>query len=115
MQKLKLKLCSNLDFKYQGEFSVDSFILDVFNKSPQDPNTLNIDILNSDYNSILIEILIKSINHLFNIDDISFITIDHFNILQKYFKSFGFEILYKPVLQNNILISYDVAFIVVAP
>lgn len=103
-------MCSTLDFEYQGEFSVDSFITNVFNKPPQEPNSININISNFDYHTILVQILIKSIYHLFNIQNISLITIEHFNILQHYFKSFGFEILYKPVLENDILISYDVAF-----
>lgn len=87
--------------------NIDNFIYNIFSQPYLEPNHFYIDV---DVN-ILQTILIKSMYYLWNIQDIKNITLDQFDIIQKYFNSFGFKINYTADIKNEELIAYNINFI----
>lgn len=83
-------MCSKENNFTSEVLNIDSFI-DLFLYEPLEKNALYI---NVDHET-LIEILIKAVYKLWGVKDLSSITLEMFDEIQKYFYSFGYKIHYE--------------------
>ena len=95
-----------------GYFDINDFCNEIFKNDYQDPKSIFFTINENTLHSTLVFILVKGVKILFNLTDINNLSLDNFELLQHYFNSFGFKIIYEPVLKNTgELDAYNVGFI----
>lgn len=104
--------CSqDLNVNDLGYFDINVFCERIFKNDYQEPKSLYFTIDESTLHSTLIYILLKATEIIFNLTDINTLTIYDFELLQHYFNSFGFKILYEPILTKNDVDAYNVGFL----
>jgi hypothetical protein len=105
--------CSNPSFSqnaFEKLYNIDSLLQLVFNKEPQEKNFYFIDFNNEIPTDFLTKLLIHALNFKYNITSLQDITIEHIENIQKYFNSFGINILYYQNFDIENELAFDIGF-----